>query len=141
MKTTWHCCTLLLRSIWNWTPITRSGINWGQKDILKNFSFTYQSIRRLSTSMQVLVFCITARITAFMYTLYKELGLNCLEIHSKKSQMHRFHTYKDFRDSDGSLVMFTSNVSSRGLNYPNVTLVVQVNILYCFYILIRIFLI
>jgi superfamily II DNA/RNA helicase len=61
-----------------------------------------------------------------MFTLYKELGLNCLEIHSKKSQMHRFHTYKDFRDSDGSLVMFTSNVSSRGLDYPNITLVIQV---------------
>ena len=76
--------------------------------------------------MQVLVFCVTARITSFMYTLYKELGLNCMEIHSKKSQMHRFHTYKDFRDSDGSVVMFTSNVSSRGLDYPNITLVIQV---------------
>lgn len=76
--------------------------------------------------MQIIVFCVTARITTFMFTLYKELGLNSLEIHSKKSQMHRFHTYKDFRDSDGSLVMFTSNVSSRGLDYPNITLVIQV---------------
>lgn len=82
----------------------------------------------LKPNYKVLVFCITARITAFMHQLFKDLGFNCSEIHSKKSQMYRFHTYKDFRDAEGSTIMFTSDVSSRGLDYPNVTLVLQVGL-------------
>ncbi|KAI5080656.1 hypothetical protein GOP47_0003839 [Adiantum capillus-veneris] len=82
----------------------------------------------LNSNYKVLVFCITARITAFMHQLFKDLGFNCCEIHSKKGQMSRFHTSKDFRDSEGAMIMFTSDVSSRGLDYPNVTLVVQVGL-------------
>ncbi|KAH7442681.1 hypothetical protein KP509_03G099000 [Ceratopteris richardii] len=82
----------------------------------------------LMPNYKVLVFCVTARVTAFMYQLFKDLGFNCVEIHSKKSQTSRFHTYRDFRDSEGATIMFTSDVSSRGLDYPNVTLVVQIGL-------------
>ncbi|MCO5611868.1 hypothetical protein L7F22_066127 [Adiantum nelumboides] len=82
----------------------------------------------IESNYKVLVFCVTARITAFMHQLFKDLGFNCSEIHSKKSQTSRFHTSKDFRDSEGATIMFTSDVSSRGLDYPNVTLVVQVGL-------------
>jgi ATP-dependent RNA helicase MSS116 len=76
--------------------------------------------------MQVLVFCTTARVTALMAELYKKLGLNTLEIHSRKSQVFRTRVSDEFRKSRGGVIMFTSDVSARGVDYPDVTLVVQV---------------
>ncbi|KAH9541793.1 hypothetical protein CY35_14G084600 [Sphagnum magellanicum] len=75
---------------------------------------------------KVLVFCTTARVTALMAELYKKLGLNTLEIHSRKSQVFRTRVSDEFRKSRGGVIMFTSDVSARGIDYPDVTLVVQV---------------
>ncbi|KAH8934145.1 hypothetical protein BDL97_18G067700 [Sphagnum fallax] len=75
---------------------------------------------------KVLVFCTTARVTALMAELYKKLGLNTLEIHSRKSQVFRTRVSDEFRKSRGGVIMFTSDVSARGVDYPDVTLVVQV---------------
>lgn len=48
-----------------------------------------------------------------------------LEIHSRKSQGHRNKVSEQFRNGQG-LVMFTSDVSARGMDYPDVSAVVQV---------------
>lgn len=48
-----------------------------------------------------------------------------LEIHSRKSQGHRNKVSEMFRNGQG-LVMFTSDVSARGMDYPDVTAVLQV---------------
>ncbi|CAK9864690.1 unnamed protein product [Sphagnum jensenii] len=77
-------------------------------------------------NFKVLVFCTTARVTALMAELYKKLGLNTLEIHSRKSQVFRTRVSDEFRKSRGGVIMFTSDVSARGIDYPDVTLVVQV---------------
>jgi ATP-dependent RNA helicase MSS116 len=53
------------------------------------------------------------------------MGLPVLEIHSRKSQSQRTRVSDAFRDGHG-LVMFTSDVSARGMDYPDVTAVVQV---------------
>ena len=48
-----------------------------------------------------------------------------LEIHSRKSQAQRNKVSDLFREKH-SLVMFTSDVSARGMDYPDVTSVIQV---------------
>jgi ATP-dependent RNA helicase MSS116 len=51
--------------------------------------------------------------------------MQVLEIHSRLSQSKRTKVSDQFRDGD-NLVMFSSDVSARGLDYPDVTSVIQV---------------
>ena len=48
-----------------------------------------------------------------------------LEIHSRKSQSARTKAADAFR-AGRNVVMFTSDVSARGVDYPDVSLVIQV---------------
>ena len=80
--------------------------------------------------MQIIVFCTTARVTAFMAKLFSNLGFNSKEIHSRKDQRNRTRVSDEFRQSKGGIILFTSDVSARGVDYPNVTLVVQVKLLW-----------
>ena len=54
-------------------------------------------------------------------TLYAELfnmlGVSVLEMHSRKSQPHRTKMADQFRDGS-NLIMFSSDVSARGMDYP-----------------------
>lgn len=52
-------------------------------------------------------------------------GFPVLEIHSRKSQGHRNKVSEKFRNGQG-LIMFTSDVSARGMDYPDVSAVLQV---------------
>lgn len=52
-------------------------------------------------------------------------GFPVLEIHSRKSQGHRNKISEQFRNGRG-LIMFTSDVSARGMDYPDVSAVIQV---------------
>lgn len=53
------------------------------------------------------------------------MGYDVLETHSRKSQAQRTKVSEAFRQRKG-VIMFSSDVSARGLDYPDVTLVVQV---------------
>lgn len=77
---------------------------------------------------KVLVFCTTARCTQLLAEVFRELGLNVREIHSRKSQGFRTRTSDEFRRSSGGIIMFTSDVSARGVDYPDVSLVLQVGL-------------
>lgn len=79
--------------------------------------------------MQVIVFCTTAKVTSLVAELLSELKLNVREIHSRKPQSYRTRISKEFKESKG-LILVSSDVSARGVDYPNVTLVVQVTLLY-----------
>lgn len=79
---------------------------------------------------QVLVFCTTAMVTRLVADLLSELNLNVREIHSRKPQSYRTRISDEFRKSKG-LILVTSDVSARGVDYPDVTLVVQVNTSAC----------
>ena len=48
-----------------------------------------------------------------------------MEIHSRKSQSHRTKVSDQFRGSSCG-VLVSSDVSARGVDYPDVTLVIQV---------------
>lgn len=63
--------------------------------------------------------------TKLVAELLSELNLNVREIHSRKPQSYRTRVSEEFRKSTG-LILVTSDVSARGVDYPDVTLVVQV---------------
>ncbi|KAF9275494.1 hypothetical protein BGZ68_010760 [Mortierella alpina] len=77
---------------------------------------------------KVMVFLPTTRGTQLYASLFEELtSYRLFSLHSKKSQDQRTRTSDRFRKSRGS-IMFTSDVSARGVDYPDVSLVVQVGI-------------
>ncbi|CAL5053117.1 unnamed protein product [Urochloa decumbens] len=76
---------------------------------------------------KVIVFCTTAKVTSLIAELLSELKLNVREIHSRKPQSYRTRISKEFKESKG-LILVSSDVSARGVDYPNVTLVVQLGV-------------
>lgn len=64
-------------------------------------------------------------VTRMVADLLGELSLNVREIHSRKPQSYRTRISDEFRKSKG-LILVTSDVSARGVDYPDVTLVIQV---------------
>lgn len=61
----------------------------------------------------------------FNTTISHDLGLEpAIEIHSRKSQTQRTRSSEKFRNSQ-SAVLFSSDVSARGVDYPDVTHVLQ----------------
>lgn len=74
---------------------------------------------------KIIVFFTTARLTQYMAALMQEAGFpDILEIHSRKSQSAREKASAAFRSATQA-IMFTSDVSARGVDYPDVTLVLQ----------------
>lgn len=80
---------------------------------------------------KIIVFFTTARLTGFLAELFnsvsKQTGYKVLEIHSRKAQKARERASEEFRKSKNA-VMFTSDVTARGMDYPDVTFVLQVGI-------------
>lgn len=65
-------------------------------------------------------------VTEFTFVMLRDLKLNVREIHSRKPQLYRTRISDEFRESN-RLILITSDVTARGVNYPDVTLVIQVN--------------
>ncbi|KAK9265973.1 hypothetical protein L1049_009492 [Liquidambar formosana] len=76
---------------------------------------------------KVIIFCTTAMVTSLMYELLRGMKMNVREIHSRKPQLYRTRISDEFKESK-RLILITSDVSARGMNYPDVTLVIQVGI-------------
>ena len=80
---------------------------------------------------KIIVFFTTARLTGFMAELFNsvknETGYDVLEIHSRKSQKQRERASEEFRKRRKA-VMFSSDVTARGMDYPDVTYVLQVGL-------------
>ncbi|XP_024987247.1 DEAD-box ATP-dependent RNA helicase 31-like isoform X2 [Cynara cardunculus var. scolymus] len=96
----------------------------------KQFSLVYTLLKDHiadDPDYKVLVFCTTAMFTRLVADLLGELKLNVREIHSRKPQSYRTRVSDEFRRSKG-LILVTSDVSARGVDYPDVTLVIQVGI-------------
>lgn len=81
---------------------------------------------------KIIVFFTTARIAGFMAELFRAdprfphyNDSNLLEMHSRKSQSYRTNVAKKFTQQS-NVVLFSSDVSARGVDYPDVTAVVQV---------------
>lgn len=99
------------------------------------FSGTVDTITNLiadakqsNEDLKMVVFFNTANLVAFYSQLFNRvLRIPVLELHSRKSQTYRTKTADQFRRSKNG-ILFTSDVSARGVDYPNVTHVVQCGI-------------
>lgn len=87
---------------------------------------------------KTVVFFTTARLTGYMASVFANLSfrnprggpdikLNVIEMHSRKSQSYRTSASEKFRVGSG-VVMFSSDVSARGMDYPGITEVIQVGL-------------
>ncbi len=74
---------------------------------------------------KLVVFFVTARLTQLYAEVFNKMGISVLEIHSRKSQSHRTNVAEQFRRGS-NMILFSSDVSARGMDYPDVTAVVQV---------------
>jgi ATP-dependent RNA helicase MSS116, mitochondrial len=95
----------------------------------KAISGTIQTILQLIKSdLQhkiIVFFPTTSQVTYYSQVFNAGLGRRVLEIHSGISQGARTNRSDNFRHSK-TAVLFTSDVSARGVDYPNVTHVLQV---------------
>ncbi len=87
---------------------------------------------RADPAHKILVFFPTARHTGYLATLFGPrrdggLGFNVVEIHSRKSQSARNAAAERFKRESG-IIMFSSDVSARGMDFPDVTRVIQVGL-------------
>ncbi|KAG0266954.1 hypothetical protein DFQ27_009312 [Actinomortierella ambigua] len=82
--------------------------------------------KRANPRGKIMVFLPTTRSTQLYSALFEDVAsYRIFSLHSKKSQESRTRTSDRFRKSNGG-VLFTSDVSARGVDYPDVSLVVQV---------------
>ncbi|KAK4266984.1 hypothetical protein QN277_023834 [Acacia crassicarpa] len=98
--------------------------------LAKHFSLLYVLLKEHiadNVDYKVLVFCTTAMVTRLVADFCGELNLNVREIHSRKPQSYRTRVSEEFRKSKG-LILVTSDVSARGVDYPDVTLVIQLGL-------------
>ena len=84
-------------------------------------------MKRCPKTYKIMVFFTTARLTGYFSEQFNKAKVEVLEIHSRKSQAHRTKCADTFRKSERA-VIFSSDVSARGLDYPDVTAVIQVGI-------------
>mmetsp|Transcript_780 Transcript_780/g.1093 ORF Transcript_780/g.1093 Transcript_780/m.1093 type:complete len:575 (+) Transcript_780:42-1766(+) len=76
---------------------------------------------------KIVIFLPTTKLVAFFAT-YFESGIcmpNIYRLHSRMSQAARQRTSEAFRTASNKSILITTDVSSRGVDYPDVTLVVQ----------------
>lgn len=85
------------------------------------------NLQRRVHNYKIMCFFTTARVTQFMSIMFNKAGIPTLELHSRLSQSKRNSTSELFRASN-NVVLFSSDVSARGLDYPNVTFVCQVGL-------------
>ena len=76
---------------------------------------------------KVIVFFPTARFTQYMAAVATTMGLPVLEIHSRKSQSARSKASAMFL-KESNKILFSSDVTARGMDYPGVTFVLQVGL-------------
>ena len=74
---------------------------------------------------KIVVFFPTARMVTFFADFLNDgLEFPVIELHSKKSQSSRITASSNFRNAKNA-VLFTSDLSARGIDYPDVTQVIQ----------------
>lgn len=98
------------------------------KDMIHNIAGVIdREMSRNATNYKIMVFFNTARTTGYFSEFFESIGVPIHEIHSRKSQSARTKTSEAFRKAD-TAIMFSSDVSARGMDYPDVTFVLQVGL-------------
>lgn len=78
---------------------------------------------------KIIVFGVTANMVALFAKVFAQglIKLNIYELHSRLSQNIRTRTTAEFKDAPNG-IMFASDVIGRGMDFPNVDLVIQVGL-------------
>ncbi|XP_037413220.1 DEAD-box ATP-dependent RNA helicase 26-like isoform X2 [Triticum dicoccoides] len=95
-----------------------------------HFSILYGVLKKHiaeDAEYKVIIFCTTAMVTKLVAEILSQLKLNIREIHSRKSQSARTKVSDEFRKSKG-LILVSSDVSARAVDYRDVSLVIQVGL-------------
>ncbi|KAJ5669988.1 P-loop containing nucleoside triphosphate hydrolase protein [Penicillium maclennaniae] len=81
------------------------------------------------TCRKIIVFGVTANMVALMANVFAEglTPLKVFEIHSRLNQSRRTKTTELFKEASAG-IMFASDVIGRGMDFPNVDLVIQVGL-------------
>ncbi|KAF5830772.1 P-loop containing nucleoside triphosphate hydrolase protein [Dunaliella salina] len=97
----------------------------------QQFSYLFSALRehmqQEPNNYKVIAFFPTARQTQVFAEAFNLAGMRVFEMHSRKSQSQRTKTSDQFRAAQ-TAIMFSSDVSARGVDYPNVSMVVQVGV-------------
>lgn len=100
-------------------------------DSIADYISTLEAILRKAmkedkNNYKILVFFPASRLVRFFFHFFKVgLKIPVMEIHSRMSQGSRSRTSRQFLASKRA-ILFTSDVSARGVDYPDVNLVIQV---------------
>ncbi|CAE8586177.1 unnamed protein product [Polarella glacialis] len=85
-----------------------------------------QEVQANPMGHKVIVFFPTARLAGFLAHLFREqLKMRIYELHARCGASSRMVTQQEFQQCSSG-ILFTSGASERGMDYPNVSLVVQV---------------
>lgn len=90
----------------------------------------YSLLKHATTEkpFKVVVFFPTARMVSFFANFFEDgFQHSIIELHSKKSQSSRNTASHHFREAKNA-ILFTSDLSARGIDYPDVTHVIQIGI-------------
>ncbi|ELR21347.1 atpdependent rna helicase ddx10, putative [Acanthamoeba castellanii str. Neff] len=89
---------------------------------------TLFSFLKTHTKQKILVFISSCKQVRFVYEAFRQLqpGLPVMHLHGKQKQMMRMATYTKFCEQKYAC-LFATDVAARGLDFPNVDWVVQVD--------------
>lgn len=73
---------------------------------------------------KILVFFTTARVTQYFADVFRDLGMRVWDIHSKIAQAARTEAAGLFWTAEDG-ILFSTDVSARGMDYPNVSTVIH----------------
>ncbi|MCJ1468262.1 hypothetical protein MMC07_006890 [Pseudocyphellaria aurata] len=92
------------------------------------YSLITSEISKEGGNPKILVFGSTTRMVALYAQLFQDQKrLKVYELHSRLTQAARTRTTSEFKDAECG-ILFATDVVGRGMDFPNVTLVVQVGI-------------
>ena len=96
-----------------------------ERSLVALYALIREEMARHPVTYKVLAFLPTARQVQFSTLCLVEMGIASLEIHSRRSATERSYASDTFRQHTKQ-VLLSSDVSARGVDYPDVTLVLQV---------------
>jgi ATP-dependent RNA helicase MSS116 len=97
-----------------------------EHSLLALYQSILDEIERRPDDYKIIAFLPTARATQFNTAVMKNMNLNVMEIHSRASQGERTLVSDTFRNKT-QMILLSSDVSARGVDYPDITLVLQVS--------------
>ncbi|KAL4752910.1 hypothetical protein BDW72DRAFT_211015 [Aspergillus terricola var. indicus] len=102
--------------------------------IMPSVAETFTTLSSLLThesrkNTKIIVFGVTANMVALFHSVFANglTPLKVFEIHSRLTQSARTRTTSQFKEADAG-ILFASDVIGRGMDFPNVDLVVQVGL-------------